>query len=234
MAKPFIPPNVVVPYTQRVHAASAVCVYCGKDFDFLYTGKKRTLCSLACKKARAAPQTKASANRPDAKKSPINRWEKVCPDCGKTFWTTNKPSICCAPCGFIRATRHAGEASKAKAFWPDIRAKWRHYSAARAAIGKAERFHAVEIYERDGWRCGICGGDVDPGLQWPDPGSSSLDHIQPLSRGGEHLRINVRCAHLGCNSARGAGQEEMMTKRSPPNGPVRPPGSTEPSPTRYP
>ena len=25
-----------------------------------------------------------------------------------------------------------------------------------------------------------------------------------------------------------------MTKRSPPNGPARPPGSTEPSPTRYP
>jgi 5-methylcytosine-specific restriction endonuclease McrA len=66
-----------------------------------------------------------------------------------------------------------------------------------------ERFTAQEIYERDAWVCGICDQPIDRTLKHPDPNSVSLDHIQPLSLGGEHSRANTRAAHLGCNVRRG-------------------------------
>jgi len=52
------------------------------------------------------------------------------------------------------------------------------------------------VAERDAWRCGLCGGEVDRET-W------SLDHIRPLSRGGEHTYENVQLAHLSCNSRKG-------------------------------
>lgn len=67
-----------------------------------------------------------------------------------------------------------------------------------------ERFAPVEVFERDGWTCGICDLPVDPSAKWPEPDSVSLDHIIPLSRGGEHTRANTQCAHLYCNTVKGA------------------------------
>lgn len=68
----------------------------------------------------------------------------------------------------------------------------------------------TEIFERDQWICGICKRPVDPTLSWPDPQSATLDHIVPISEGGEHTRANCRLAHLRCNSARrdrGGGEQ---------------------------
>jgi 5-methylcytosine-specific restriction endonuclease McrA len=63
----------------------------------------------------------------------------------------------------------------------------------------SERFEPVEVFTRDGWVCGICGGGVDPDLAWPDPMSASVDHKVPLSKGGSHTLGNAQCAHLSCN-----------------------------------
>ena len=67
----------------------------------------------------------------------------------------------------------------------------------------AERVVAVDVFDRDGWLCGICGGEVDSGLEWPDSGSASLDHIIPLSKGGTHTYANTQLAHLFCNVSKG-------------------------------
>lgn len=75
----------------------------------------------------------------------------------------------------------------------------------RLAGGQVERFDSSEIFERDGWRCGICGKKVDSRRQYPDPMSASLDHIVPVVDGGDHTRANSRCAHLRCNIQRGTG-----------------------------
>jgi len=40
-------------------------------------------------------------------------------------------------------------------------------------------------------------------LAWPDPGSKSIDHILPLSKGGSHSQENVQWAHLVCNTRKG-------------------------------
>jgi len=64
---------------------------------------------------------------------------------------------------------------------------------------QVEDFTNLEIFERDKWKCGICGLDVDKSLCYPDKSSASLDHIVPLSRGGSHTKENVQCSHLSCN-----------------------------------
>lgn len=68
-------------------------------------------------------------------------------------------------------------------------------------------YEAIErqrVFDRDGWRCGLCKDLVDPALSHPDPLSVSLDHVVPMSRGGPHLYSNVQCAHLKCNVDKGA------------------------------
>ncbi|MGZ6852480.1 MAG: HNH endonuclease [Mycobacteriaceae bacterium] len=92
--------------------------------------------------------------------------------------------------------------AKALGFTESRRAASQRRRALKAGA-TSERFTAREIYERDGWICGICEKPIDRSLTHPDPGSVSLDHIQPLSLGGDHSRANTRAAHLGCNVRRG-------------------------------
>lgn len=79
---------------------------------------------------------------------------------------------------------------------------------ARKRGATVERFKHQEIFDRDNWRCGICGESIDSALKYPDPMSVSLDHIVPLARGGDHSRENTRASHLRCNVVRHVGRNE--------------------------
>jgi 5-methylcytosine-specific restriction endonuclease McrA len=57
----------------------------------------------------------------------------------------------------------------------------------------------VEVFKRDNWTCWLCNLSIDRFLKWPDPMSASVDHVIPISKGGEHSMSNVRSAHLRCN-----------------------------------
>jgi 5-methylcytosine-specific restriction endonuclease McrA len=76
-----------------------------------------------------------------------------------------------------------------------------------------ERFDPAEVFERDGWHCGLCGGSVDRELRWPDPASASLDHVVPLVAGGAHSRANTQLAHWLCNVRKGARTEDSDVRR---------------------
>jgi 5-methylcytosine-specific restriction endonuclease McrA len=41
---------------------------------------------------------------------------------------------------------------------------------------------------------------VNPNLQVPHPKAASLDHIVPVSLGGDHSEANLQLAHFSCNS----------------------------------
>lgn len=71
----------------------------------------------------------------------------------------------------------------------------------------ADNIRPLDVYERDGWMCGVCSLPVDQGTAWPDPLSPSLDHILPLSKGGHHVLSNVQLAHLSCNVRKGANAD---------------------------
>ncbi|MFJ1581569.1 HNH endonuclease [Streptomyces sp. NPDC088182] len=59
-----------------------------------------------------------------------------------------------------------------------------------------------------GLPCWLCGHNIDYGIRGPlagkHPAAFTLDHLVPLSRGGDLLDpANARSAHRRCNSARG-------------------------------
>jgi 5-methylcytosine-specific restriction endonuclease McrA len=75
------------------------------------------------------------------------------------------------------------------------------------------------IFERDGWRCQLCGRKVkrrssrSKSTGRLHPRTASLDHIVPLRRGGPHEEANCQCACLECNvrkNARMIGQRRLF------------------------
>ena len=70
--------------------------------------------------------------------------------------------------------------------------------------GEVEQFTDIEIFERDSWICGWCGKKINRRRRSPDPLAASLDHIRPISKGGDHTRGNVQATHRRCNTAKGA------------------------------
>lgn len=64
---------------------------------------------------------------------------------------------------------------------------------------QVEGVNTLEVFERDGWTCGICNERVDKDIPYPCGKSASLDHIIPMSKGGGHTYDNTQLAHLKCN-----------------------------------
>jgi len=99
---------------------------------------------------------------------------------------------------------------EAKRIWNIENAdKVRGYSSKRRArkrnTSTIQNVLVNEVYKRDGWRCQICKKRVNQKLSYPNPLSSSIDHIVPLSKGGAHSYGNVQLTHLKCNVAVGVG-----------------------------
>jgi 5-methylcytosine-specific restriction endonuclease McrA len=81
--------------------------------------------------------------------------------------------------------------------WDDYAGKLieRRKAKVRRDLAARHRFRMV-IIERDGYVCGICGGDVD--LDDVD-----IDHITPVNHGGPSTPENLRVTHSSCNRRRG-------------------------------
>lgn len=73
----------------------------------------------------------------------------------------------------------------------------------RNNAGGWDRIDPLEIYERDGWSCQICGEPIPREARHPEPLSASLDHILPIAAGGGHRTDNVQASHLRCNLRKG-------------------------------
>ena len=86
-------------------------------------------------------------------------------------------------------------------------------------------------YERNARRvlassdvCAICGKPIDKSLKYPHPLSPSVDHIEPISKGGHPSDLdNLQLTHLVCNrgkgnkrlkkSSEGSGKAEIIGPR---------------------
>lgn len=68
------------------------------------------------------------------------------------------------------------------------------YGTSRAPLPRSLR---LIVIERDGYVCGLCGGDVDPD-------DLHIDHIKPVARGGRDELANLQVAHPTCNIRKGA------------------------------
>jgi hypothetical protein len=128
--------------------------------------------------------------------------ERTCRHCGKKFTSTyglKRVAYCSVDC----CNHHSRAISR------------RYRRAIERGVG-SERIDPLIVYERDGWRCGICGELVDKKLTYPDRASATLDHVLPLAKGGTHTYDNVQIAHAQCNSIkRDRYQEEVAITTQP-------------------
>jgi 5-methylcytosine-specific restriction endonuclease McrA len=136
------------------------------------------------------------------------RLERECalPECGVRFEPKYSAVRCCSERhGKLLYNRESRADGRQVNAWNDRR---RNNAQARRARMKGARnggsVFLGEIIERDGLDCHLCGRPVDMDLAWPHRDSKSVDHVIPLSRGGEHVLANCALAHMGCNSSKGA------------------------------
>lgn len=90
--------------------------------------------------------------------------------------------------------------------------------ALRFRTVKSRRKLIIEVFKRDGGRCGLCGLRVpNPKNQHrreiPDILRATVDHIKPKCEGGTREKDNLRLAHALCNTLRGDCTTEQWADR---------------------
>ena len=157
------------------------CAICHKPF---FGWANAQCCSLDCSSIQSAMTHKA------------NGQQRECVVCGKTFWvdSSHLDSLGCSKrCTQSLYRKNNGD---------KCRDKVQRYNAKKNG-NTIEQFNPLLIYERDNWTCQICGKKVKRNGKAHHPLQPSIDHIIPISLGGSHSRLNVRCTHLNCNLTRG-------------------------------
>ena len=162
------------------------CLICGKELE----NRRRKVCPGECKRLRK--------NQAGAKWRERNRDRHLAQkrERDRRYYQRNADK------------RKAGERER---YWQDPerrRAQCRAYlktEKGRATSARAynkrkrllegavqEPYLRSEIAERDNWTCYLCGGHIEPD-------DLNIDHVKPLSRGGDDAPWNVAAAHAACN-----------------------------------
>lgn len=85
------------------------------------------------------------------------------------------------------------------------RKKARREKAKEKGRGWSSRDRAMvrkRLLKRDGDLCALCGTKMDTSDPM-SPRYATIDHVQPLSRGGSNKTRNLKLACRACNNARG-------------------------------
>lgn len=182
---------------------------------------ERRLCSNACRTkaysmaalprraAREAEKAKRAAIRAvtallrriarlraedEKRAAPARIYEGLCPVCAHAFCSPVRRKYCSVACAKQSPPARASKRKSRKA------------GKARKRGLVAESFDDLEILERDGWRCQICGISTPRRLRGTyKPNAPEVDHIIPQAKGGPHSRANCQCACRRCNGAKADG-----------------------------
>ena len=178
--------------------AKRICAYCGTSFESPYPHKK--YCSKEC---CYAANLKQKRDQWAAKYVPRTH---TCKECGAVFTTEcgNKHSVFCSThCASVneRHREHATERHRhAKRISKKVRKKL--LSRCQSEVSYAE------LYTRDAGCCQICGLPVHSEKGVDDYWDGTIDHILPLSKGGEHSMSNCQLAHRVCNSLKNQCEDD--------------------------
>lgn len=203
----------------RRHAAQPICecFLCGKNFRpkrsevSKFCGRKCGLKWTAYKMAFKATGGRVKVVKFRRKKSKIIRIPPppplvsiTCRVCGNTFERARGKCgarVCSSDCE-AQAARKVREARR---LCPKRRAEKKMRKALARGANGAERIDPLRVFERDGWRCGICGNKTLKAKRGTlHDRAPELDHIVALANGGGHNWQNVQCACRACNSRKGA------------------------------
>jgi len=92
--------------------------------------------------------------------------------------------------------------AEALRIYTDAQEASRVYEARRRALKlgvERDEYTLTEIAARDQKICGLCGKPVNMLLSGMDMDGPTIDHVVPLSKGGNDTRSNVQLAHRSCN-----------------------------------
>ncbi len=162
----------------------ALCEACGEAFT---SRKKKRWCSKECTPARA---------RAHRLLTPI-----PCLGCSTMFipeLTRGNRSRSCSEKCRKKANQTAYRACRRsrRARGLDVRKVRKRLKAG----AKWEIVNKIVVFERDAWRCQICGCKTPHSLKGKnEPNSPELDHRIPVSKGGDHTYQNCQCLCRACN-----------------------------------
>jgi hypothetical protein len=162
-------------WLSRYISMQCQCQYCGSNFQGFRVGIK--YCSPEC-------ASRANIERTRAEEVSTKAVLCTCIQCGAAFTShavgrRARTKFCSAKCSAL--------------WWTDFRRRARR-------AGRAEPYARRDVFERDEWRCKICGESIDKSLRFPDPYCATVDHVMPIAKGGPDCLSNVQAAHLRCNS----------------------------------
>jgi 5-methylcytosine-specific restriction endonuclease McrA len=158
------------PFCQTCRETYRRCPACGEDVSIVDFQRRRPPCEDVCKRCFQESMTRfhaAMAGRIAERERAAGRDPADHP--GYRYYTQSPDDI-------MRA--------------PGRRRRERLQMVRRASYDR------YEIFERDGWRCWICGEAVTEE-------DASIDHVVPIAQGGADAPDNLRTAHRDCNSRRG-------------------------------
>ena len=184
------------------------CGTCGKEFykpnSDLKLGRGQ-FCSKPCKGVamKRAPNRKcAVCGAPFYVKAfALKRGGNRGTYCSKACNLVGMKDATCGRCGGKYNSRRSQNGS-------DLCGKC-HYTAkrdAKSAIRRARKLETadiawldpVKVFDRDGWRCKLCGVHVRR-MKTYHPWRAHADHVIPLSKGGAHNMENMQTLCQSCN-----------------------------------
>lgn len=183
---------------------SFTCVDCGSTGEQQGRGRRR----LRCEPCRKARQAALDSQRDWTARRLPPLPTVACAGCGTEYrprrrdqrWCSKK----CRNAHYNAQFRETGGLSpeareRQRMYW---QAKCRRRRAAKRG-GRSEPYTLGEIAERDGFCCALCGDLVPMDVKVPEASAPTIDHIVPVSRGGDDTKANVQLAHFLCNSIKG-------------------------------
>jgi hypothetical protein len=208
------------------------CANCGKRFERLWTGgPKPTTCGKACHDRTWAARSGYKKKKPSKVRYNWPRPPSYCKDCScKIHHTSQRCGACVAKRQLVRATEYqrgkkplvervckecqslfTPEYGNGRRIFCSSACSCRHSNRINRAKRdaalrgvKVEAVNPIRVFERDAWRCYLCGiGTPRHKRGTYEPDAPELEHVIPISRGGEHSYANTACSCRACNAAKG-------------------------------
>lgn len=195
----------------RRTSLECTCSFCGKFFSPKKSDRTK-FCSRECSFGNKAKN--AAERKPTLKpKRPCVRCNETliasnkhyCTGCLQAYTPVPRTRSVCIECG----APIMGTAAKRKCKRCVRKRSHRmrkHRQRARHFGVSYEPINVVAVFDRDSWRCQVCGVRTPKSKRGTFADNApELDHRVPMSRGGSHTWENVQCCCRSCNIAKGAG-----------------------------